>query len=78
VYTPRQVFQASKESVTVSQARGRLAGKALTIYPPGIPLIWPGQEIKAEEQEYLTWAASNCLPIHGLTEEGKILVMKME
>lgn len=78
LYTPRQVYQASKESVPVSQARGRLAGKALTIYPPGIPLLWPGQEIKAEQQEYLEWAASNRLPIHGLTEEGMIIVMKME
>lgn len=77
-YTPRQVYQASKESIAVSEARGRLAGRALTIYPPGIPLLWPGQEITAEHQEYLAWAASNRLPIHGLAEEDKIFVMKTE
>jgi len=74
--TPRQVFQAPKDRIAVQEAGGRIAGKAVTIYPPGIPLLWPGQEIRAEHLEFLEWVMRNGLPVHGLDEGNRITVIK--
>lgn len=78
VLSPRQVYQTPKEIVPWNSAKGRLAGRALTVYPPGIPLVWPGQEISREHLEYLEWAVNNRLTVHGLSGEGNIHVAKME
>ena len=33
------------ESVRLEEAEGRVAATVLTVYPPGIPLVVPGEEI---------------------------------
>ncbi|MFY9378296.1 MAG: arginine decarboxylase [Peptococcia bacterium] len=74
-HTPRVVFQEEKDRIALNKACGRIAGQALTVYPPGIPLIWPGQVIKAVHLEYLEWVTANGLPVHGLDRENKIAVL---
>lgn len=69
------VFQEEKDRIALNKACGRIAGQALTVYPPGIPLIWPGQVIKAVHLEYLEWVTANGLPVHGLDRENKIAVL---
>jgi len=78
IHGPRQVYQEPKERVERAAAKGRLAGTALTVYPPGIPLVWPGQVINAEQLDYLELAVRQGLPVHGLDSEGRILVTRME
>lgn len=78
VRTPREVYQGAKEMVDFQAAKGRIAGTALTVYPPGIPLVWPGQVIGDDQLVYLKWAMSHKLPVHGLAEQGRILVTKGE
>jgi arginine/lysine/ornithine decarboxylase len=53
VLTPREAFFADVESVPLHQARGRLAAEVITPYPPGIPLLAPGERITREIVEYL-------------------------
>ena len=43
VLTPREAFFASTESVRLPNAAGRVAAEAITPYPPGIPLVMPGE-----------------------------------
>lgn len=45
--TPRQGFFAPQESVTLGQSIGRISATSLCPYPPGIPLILPGEVITA-------------------------------
>jgi len=54
VLTPREAFFAPREEVAVSSAEGRVAAEAVTPYPPGVPVIFPGEEITREALEYLT------------------------
>ncbi len=54
VLTPRQAFFAPREEVAVAQAVGRIAAEAVVLYPPGVPVIFPGEEITREALEYLT------------------------
>lgn len=49
----RDAFFAPKETVTAGQAVGRICAEQITPYPPGIPVIIPGERITAELLEYL-------------------------
>ena len=43
VLTPREAFFAADETVPLARAAGRIAAEAITPYPPGIPLVMPGE-----------------------------------
>jgi arginine decarboxylase len=45
VLTPREAFFASDETVPLARAAGRIAAEAITPYPPGIPLVMPGERL---------------------------------
>lgn len=49
VITPRDAWFAKAKEVPVSEAVGEVAAQFVTPYPPGIPLICPGEEITAEK-----------------------------
>ena len=48
VLTPREAFFANAEAVSLAQAAGRIAAEAITPYPPGIPLVMPGERLDAD------------------------------
>ena len=50
---PRDAFFAPKETVLAGQAPGRICAEQITPYPPGIPVIIPGERITAELLDYL-------------------------
>lgn len=45
--TPREAFLAAREPVALCDAVGRVAAEPLIPYPPGIPLVLPGEELDA-------------------------------
>jgi arginine/lysine/ornithine decarboxylase len=47
------MFFARKESLPIAEAAGEIAGAAIVPYPPGIPLLWPGERITAELAGFL-------------------------
>ena len=54
VMTPRDAFFARVEQVPVEQAEGRIAAEMVSPYPPGVPVLAPGERISAEALAYLT------------------------
>ncbi|MBM7866354.1 lysine decarboxylase [Heliobacterium gestii] len=48
VLSPRQAFHAPRRRVRWTEARDRLAAEFICPYPPGIPLVAPGERITAE------------------------------
>ncbi|WP_237566179.1 aminotransferase class I/II-fold pyridoxal phosphate-dependent enzyme [Oceanobacillus massiliensis] len=48
VLNPRDAFYAEQESIAIEDAAGRISGDTLMIYPPGIPLVIPGEIISKE------------------------------
>ena len=50
---PRQAALGRQELIDASQAAGRVSGTSVGLYPPGIPLIAPGEEISPESVEIL-------------------------
>lgn len=53
VCLPRDAFFGPAESVPARQAAGRVAAEQITPYPPGIPVIVPGERISREVIDYL-------------------------
>ncbi|MCV7136808.1 DegT/DnrJ/EryC1/StrS family aminotransferase [Mycobacterium hodleri] len=54
VLTPREAYFAGAESVRLTEAAGRVAAEAITPYPPGIPLVMPGERLDADVLGLLT------------------------
>ncbi len=50
---PREAFLADTESVRFKSSKGRICAEVITPYPPGIPVISPGEEITKEVIDYL-------------------------
>lgn len=51
--TPRQAFFAPGRAAPLEAAAGKVAAGAVTPYPPGVPVICPGEVIAAPALEYL-------------------------
>jgi len=50
---PRRAFFAESETVAVDRAVGRISAELIAPYPPGIPVLAPGEEITAATLEAL-------------------------
>lgn len=46
--SPRETFYLPAEVVALNEAVGRVCAEEVTFYPPGIPLLMPGEEISAQ------------------------------
>ncbi|HEY1157633.1 MAG TPA: ornithine decarboxylase [Arthrobacter sp.] len=53
VMLPRDAFFGPREDVPAREAVGRVAAEQITPYPPGIPVIVPGERINETVVEYL-------------------------
>jgi arginine/lysine/ornithine decarboxylase len=53
VNRPRDAFFGQFEDVNAKDAVGRIAAEQITPYPPGIPVILPGERINREVIDYL-------------------------
>lgn len=54
VLTPREAFFAASAAVPFTQATDRIAAEAITPYPPGIPLVMPGERLTPDVIGLLT------------------------
>lgn len=53
VMTPRDAFFAPTQQVAVAASVGRIAAEVVSPYPPGVPVLAPGERITAEVVDYL-------------------------
>ncbi|SFT61363.1 Arginine/lysine/ornithine decarboxylase [Selenomonas sp. GACV-9] len=51
--TPRAAFFADYEQVPFAEAAGRIAAEQLMFYPPGIPILAPGDRIDQSSLDYI-------------------------
>jgi len=51
--TPRTAYFAAKERVSLARAAGRIAAETILFYPPGIPVLAPGDAVDAATIDYL-------------------------
>lgn len=61
----RDVFYSSKKSVPLVQAMGKICGEQVSFYPPGIPVLLPGELITKEIIDYCQQQKGLGLPVSG-------------
>ena len=54
--TPRKAFYAPKRSLPLEEAAGHICSEFVMCYPPGIPILAPGELITPEIIEYIRYA----------------------
>lgn len=61
----REVFYSSKKSVPLVQAMDKICGEQVSFYPPGIPVLLPGELITKEIIDYCQQQKGLGLPVSG-------------
>ncbi|NLM21886.1 MAG: aminotransferase class I/II-fold pyridoxal phosphate-dependent enzyme [Peptococcaceae bacterium] len=56
VLTPQKAFYARKFSVPIEKSAGYISGEFVMAYPPGIPILAPGERITPEIIDYIVYA----------------------
>ncbi len=83
VYSPQEAFYADKKSVPLSESEGFICSEFVMCYPPGIPILAPGERITREILDYIVYAKAKGCSVTGpedpmiervnvIREEGKL------
>ena len=68
VVGPREAFLGASEAIAVDDAVGRVSAEAIAGYPPGIPVLLPGERITEEVIEYLRSLQAVGARLHGASD----------
>lgn len=69
VMTPQDSFYAEKESLPLKETKGRICSEFVMCYPPGIPVLAPGEEITDEIIDYIVYAKEKGCSMTGPEDE---------
>ena len=56
VCSPQEAFYAKKKSIPIDKSAGLVCSEFVMCYPPGIPILAPGERITKEILDYITYA----------------------
>lgn len=76
IFTPRHAFYAKKKSVSLRESINKISGEFLLAYPPGIPILCPGELITNEIIDYIEHIKQIGLFVQG-TEDIKVENIKI-
>lgn len=54
--SPQKAYYADKTKVKIVESLNRISGEQIMVYPPGIPIIAPGELITQEAIDYIVYA----------------------
>lgn len=63
--TPQKAFYAEKKSMPIKETSGCICGEFVMCYPPGIPILAPGEIITKEIIEYIIYAKEKGCSMQG-------------
>ena len=72
--TIAEAYDAAQEWSGLAEGKGRVAAEFINLYPPGIPLIVPGEVVSEALTEEIRRYMCAGLHVQGVTAEGKIAV----
>lgn len=65
VTSPQKAFYSEKESLLLDECLGRVCTEFVMAYPPGIPILAPGEKITQEVIDYIRYASEKGCMITG-------------
>ena len=71
VATPQKAFYSGKVSLPIMETVGKVCGEFVMCYPPGIPILAPGEMITKEIAEYIVYAKEKGCSMQG-TEDPEV------
>lgn len=78
VCTVREALDANKGRIPLEESAGRTAGEFVYIYPPGIPLIAPGECITDQVLTVVLDYIKKGLPVQGLSDTQRNTILCVE
>ncbi|MFA9557304.1 aminotransferase class I/II-fold pyridoxal phosphate-dependent enzyme [Evansella sp. AB-rgal1] len=63
--SPRDAFYAETEAIPLEDSAGRISAEFVMVYPPGIPILIPGEVIDEENLHYIAKNIEVGLPVQG-------------
>ena len=72
---PQQAFFAEKEAVPLRFSIGRVCAEFVMCYPPGIPIVTPGEMITGAVIGTIHWWLSDGLHVSGVYEERDVRII---
>ena len=76
IVSPQTAFYAKKESLPISESAGRICSEFVMCYPPGIPILAPGEMITEEIINYILYAKEKGCSMQG-TEDPAVECLKV-
>ncbi len=73
---PWEAYYAPKEQVSLEQGSSRICADIITPYPPGIPLLYPGEIISASCIQYITDILGYGGKVNGIGHNKSIRVIR--
>ena len=68
--SPQDAFYADKESLPLMDTVGRVCSEFVMCYPPGIPILAPGERITKEILDYILYAKEKGCSMTGPEDAG--------
>lgn len=65
ICTPQKAFYAPKKAVPIRDTAGAISAELVMCYPPGIPILTPGEKITTEIIEYILYAQEKGCSLQG-------------
>ena len=65
VVSPQEAFYSSHKSVPIREAVGNICAEFIMCYPPGIPILAPGERITKEIVDYILYAKEKGCSLQG-------------
>ena len=71
VLSPQEAFYSERKSLTLDKSVGQVCGEFVMCYPPGIPILAPGERITQEIVDYIQFAKERGCSLQG-TEDPEV------
>ncbi|MDP4118720.1 MAG: aminotransferase class I/II-fold pyridoxal phosphate-dependent enzyme [Bacillota bacterium] len=68
ITTPQYAFYSEKEVCTIEKSEGKICGEFVMCYPPGIPILAPGEKITGEIIDYMQYAKEKGCSMLGMQD----------
>ena len=68
--SPQDAFYADKESLPIMETDGRICSEFVMCYPPGIPILAPGERITKDILDYIQYAKEKGCSMTGPEDPG--------
>ncbi len=76
VISPRQAFYSETKTIPLNEAEGEISAEMIMAYPPGIPIICPGERITQDIIDYVNVLRNEMAELQG-TEDPEVKQIKV-